>query len=60
MKNFTAAILLAIGAYAGDYANQPHPSHQPYTGGDLHSKDTFLYGRFVAMMKSSQAKGTHT
>jgi beta-glucanase (GH16 family) len=56
MKNFTAAIMLAVGACA----KQPHPSHQPYTGGDLHSLDTFLYGRFVASMKSSQAKGTHT
>jgi beta-glucanase (GH16 family) len=56
MKNFTAAIMLAIGACA----DWRHPETQPYTGGDLHSKDTFLYGRFVASMKSSQAKGTHT
>ena len=46
MKNFTATIMLAIGAYAA-----------PYSGGQLHSKDTFMYGRFVASMKGGNWSG---
>jgi len=49
MKNFATAILLAIGASA---------NITPFNGGELHSKDTFKYGRFVTSMKSSSAKGT--
>ena len=52
MNKFTAAIMLAIGASA---ASLPA---KPYTGGELHTLDTFMYGRFVASMKSNQQRGT--
>jgi len=41
--------MLALGALAYD---------TPYLGGELHSKETFKYGKFVTYMKSSEAKGT--
>ena len=44
--------MLAIGASA---ASLPA---KPYTGGELHTLDTFMYGRFVASMKSTQQSGT--
>jgi len=49
MKNFATAVLLAIGASA---------TINPFNAGELHSKETFKYGRFVTSMKSSNAKGT--
>ena len=45
MKNFAAAIMLAIGAYAAN--------SKPYASGALHSKETFKYGKFVTSMKAS-------
>jgi beta-glucanase (GH16 family) len=47
MKNFAAAIMLAIGAYAS-----------PFTAGELHSLKTFKYGKFVASMKPTMLHGT--
>ena len=49
MKNFATALMLAIGANAMD---------KPNVAGELHSKDTFKYGRFVARMQASDALGT--
>ena len=37
--------MLVIGAYAN--------TKTPYTAGQLHSLETFMYGRFVASMKGS-------
>ena len=46
-KNFASALaLLAIGAYASN-------EEKPNAGGELYSKGTYKYGRFVASMKSS-------
>ena len=46
-KNFASALaLLAIGAYASN-------EEKPNAGGELYSKATFKYGRFVASMKAS-------
>merc|ERR1712203_661419 len=51
-KNFASALaLLAIGAYASS-------EEKPNAGGELNSKGTYKYGRFVASMKASKAKGT--
>ena len=53
-KNFASALaLLAIGAYASN-------EEKPNAGGELYSKATYKYGRFVASMKASQALGTAT
>jgi hypothetical protein len=49
MKNFAAAIMLAIGAYANE---------KSITAGELQSVNTYKYGRFVASMKPSMVKGT--
>ena len=49
MKNFTAAIMLVLGAYAN--------TAKPFFGGEVHSLNSFKYGRFVASMKSSDMKG---
>jgi beta-glucanase (GH16 family) len=46
--------MLAIGAYAGDYASDA----KRFTGADLRSLDAFKYGKFVTSMKASMAKGT--
>ena len=43
--------MLAIGALAED---------KPYAGGEISTKENFMYGRFTAMMKPSKAKGTWT
>jgi len=46
-KNFASALaLLAIGAYASS-------EEKPNAAGELHSKGTYKYGRFVASMKGS-------
>merc|ERR1712038_2137809 len=51
-KNFTSALaLLAIGAYASN-------EEKPNAAGELYSKATYKYGRFVASMKASQALGS--
>jgi len=51
-KNFASALaLLAIGAYASN-------EEKPNAAGELHSKGTYKYGRFVASMKASQALGS--
>jgi len=51
-KNFASALaLLAIGAYASN-------EEKPNAAGELYSKATYKYGRFVASMKASQALGT--
>merc|ERR1712218_468079 len=51
-KNFASALaLLAIGAYASN-------EEKPNAGGELYSKGTYKYGRFVASMKASQALGS--
>merc|ERR1712038_38405 len=52
MNKFTAAIMLAIGASAASLPGKP------YTGGELHTLDTFMYGRFVASMKPNHQRGT--
>merc|ERR1711899_263302 len=51
-KNFTSALaLLAIGAYASN-------EEKPNAAGELYSKATYKYGRFVASMKASRAMGS--
>merc|ERR1739836_293953 len=51
-KNFASApALLAIGAYASN-------EEKPNAGGELYSKATYKYGRFVASMKASRAMGS--
>ena len=51
-KNFASALaLLAIGAYASN-------EEKPNAGGELYSKATYKYGRFVASMKASRAMGS--
>jgi len=45
--------MLSIGAFAASLDPQT-----PFTGGELRSYDTFMYGRFIANMKSSSALGT--
>merc|ERR1711953_651196 len=53
-KNFASALaLLAIGAYASS-------EEKPNAAGELYSKGTYKYGRFVASIKASQALGTAT
>jgi len=53
-KNFASALaLLAIGAYASN-------EEKPNAAGELYSKGTYKYGRFVASIKASQALGTAT
>jgi len=46
--------MLAIGASAASL----NATTKPYTGAELHTLDTFMYGRFVASMKSNQHEGT--
>jgi len=41
MKNFATAVMLAVGAVA---------KINPYNAGELHSKETYKYGRFVTSM----------
>merc|ERR1712228_412943 len=51
-KNFASALaLLTIGAYASS-------EEKPNAGGELYSKGTYKYGRFVASMKASSALGS--
>merc|ERR1712241_659214 len=51
-KSFAPAIaLFAIGAYASD-------EEKPSAAGVFYTKDTYKYGRFIANMKASNAKGT--
>jgi len=51
-KSFASAIaLFAIGAYASD-------EEKPSAAGVFYTKDTYKYGRFVASMKASNARGT--
>jgi len=42
--------MLAVGAVAS--------AQKPYIGGEIHSKETFKYGRFSATVRNSKAKGT--
>ena len=50
MYKLATAIMLAIGAYA----------QKPFQSGLLQSQEPFKYGRFVAVMKASSAKGTES
>merc|ERR1712051_1130153 len=51
-KNFASALaLLAIGAYASIH-------EKPNAAGELSSRNTYKYGRFVASMKASKAMGS--
>jgi len=53
MKTIAAAIILAMGeVFAAEMVNKP------YISGEVHSKETFTYGRFVTRMKGSNMKGT--
>jgi len=51
MKNFAAAIIFAIGACAA-------ADTDVITGAEIHSRDTFKFGRFVASMRGPVTEGT--
>ena len=51
MKNFAATIILSIAAYA-------EAKSTVYTSGEIKTRDTFKYGRFVTSMRGPVSKGT--
>ena len=51
MKNFATAILIAVSTCAA--ANTGI-----ITGGEIHSRETFKFGRFVTKMRGPVTEGT--
>jgi beta-glucanase (GH16 family) len=54
MKQFAAAIMLALGAIASNLEDQ----NKPYISAEIRSKDQFQYGRFMTKMQGSDRHGT--
>lgn len=54
MKTIAAAIILTMG----EVFAAKEQWNKPYISGEVHSKETFTYGRFVTRMKGSNMQGT--